>query len=49
MNILEVRLSQYADGTTALLANVESISRLFDLLSRFIMLWFNNKSIFHIY
>ena len=31
----EVKLTQYADDTTALLADVQSVSNLFDLLSLF--------------
>ena len=31
----EVKLSQYADGTTVLLSDVQSASKLFDLLSLF--------------
>ena len=31
----EVKLTQYADDTTAILANVQSVSNLFELLSSF--------------
>ena len=33
--VLMVKLSQYTDDTTAILANVHSVSNLFVLLSRF--------------
>ena len=31
----EVKLTQYADNTTALLADVQTVSNLFELLTRF--------------